>query len=189
MSNMDKATYRASTTEERIKYLNSEMASDKKLCAICKEIGIADNITTEFRKKGYVRNKEGLFVKHEEQQPDQVSSDQLPGATELQEAAESEEGSIITEEIKPLAGEIVPPLLGISDVITAPTSGVSEKDPQAKKVGRPPREGEKPKKLTVEIDPAVYRALMHYKVDSGIYVNAYLEELIKANVPEKYFAL
>ena len=58
-----------------------------------------------------------------------------------------------------------------------------------KKVGRPKREGLKPKKLTIEIDQEVYKALMHFKIDQGVYVNGYIEELIKANVPEKYFKL
>jgi len=60
---------------------------------------------------------------------------------------------------------------------------------EIKKVGRPKRVGKKPKKLTIEIDQEVYKALMFYKIDQGVYVNGYIEELLKANVPEKYFNL
>ena len=58
---------------------------------------------------------------------------------------------------------------------------------EPKKVGRPKREGKKPKKITIEIDQDVYKALMHFKIDQDLYVNGYIEDLLKANVPEKYF--
>jgi hypothetical protein len=247
-------------TEQRITYLNKEMTSGKKLSLVCKEIGIADNVTTEFRKKGYIRNEEGLFIKQEQQHPGPMSLEQLPKATAEQEVAvsihnEPQESldandDVITPPIKdgatteshvligqavessPKDGETFPaqeqievvettsqaqdgtlqplefevstipqneiqttgPRLvthgrDISQKITEPTSRLGENIPSIKKVGRPPREGEKPKKLTIEIDPAVYKALMHYKIDEGLYVNAYIEDLLRANVPGKYFVI
>lgn len=68
--------------------------------------------------------------------------------------------------------------------------GINEQQPheasETKKVGRPKKSGET-KKITIEIDAAVHKALMHFKIDKGIYVNGYIEDLLKSNVPEKYF--
>ena len=59
-----------------------------------------------------------------------------------------------------------------------------------KKVGRPRRlDKTKLKKLTIEINEEIYKALMFYKIDQDFYVNGYIEELLKANVPEKYFKM
>jgi len=171
---MDKATYRSLTTEERISYLNSEMAAGKTLAAVCKEIGIANNVTADFHKKGYIRNEEGLYVKHEPQHPGQITIEQLAGAIEPQENAGSNMSAIIPP------GENEP-------TETPPVTTESEQKP--KRVGRPARKGEKPKKLTIEISPDVYKALMFYKIDQGIYVNGFIQELIKTNVPSKYFEI
>ena len=201
---MDKATYKSLKTEERISYLNVEMAAGKKLWKICESIGIANNITTEFKKKGYIRNEEGLFIKRD-QQPDQTSIMDHP--TEPPEEKDQHEQKQVTSAgvLQPIRHgghssskatlEIYSHVLKSKDEqaaelmqeVSGPAVTASVDDLPAKRVGRPPREGEKPKKLTIEIDPAVYKALMHYKVDSGIYVNAYIEDLLKANLPGRYF--
>ena len=270
---MNRRDYRASGTEERINYLNSQMVVGKKLWRICEEIGIANNVTTEFKKKGYIRNEEGLFIKRDQQHPDQITLDHVSAAAEpqlscptvgqqkltedeplveenvhsnaIEEFPESildeldeisvdtdpnfvqnsTQGNIppttelepivedsvtlmsqIEEEILPndqisqttMAQEVTeskevtimptnetkPVDEGIQAVVAPPTVGETE----PKKVGRPARSSQQPiKKLTVEIDQEVYKALMHYKVDSGLYVNAYIEDLLKANLPGKYF--
>lgn len=170
---MDKTTYRALNTEERVSYLNLEMAAGKKLWKVCEEIGIADNVSTDFKKKGYVRNEEGLFIKHETQHPGQISLDDIPGATGPQDATESKEGTITPPvDNEPTENELVTPGRDIQEI---------------KRVGRPPRSGSKPHKLTIEISQDVYKALMHYKIDEGIYVNGFIEELLKAAVPTEYF--
>jgi hypothetical protein len=57
---------------------------------------------------------------------------------------------------------------------------VHEKDSSGKNVNT--------HKLTIEINKEVARALQHYKIDQeGFKINLFIEELIKANVPEKYF--
>ena len=86
---MDRAIYRSLTAEQRIAHLNSEMIAGKKLNQICREIGIADNVTTGFRLKGYIRDEQGLFIKQEQQHPGQMNLEQLPEPTAEQEAAAS----------------------------------------------------------------------------------------------------
>ncbi|HZK52960.1 MAG TPA: hypothetical protein VFC84_01965 [Desulfosporosinus sp.] len=173
---MDKTTYRALTTEERISFLNSEMAAGKKLNLVCKEIGIADNISTEFRKKGYTRDEQGLYIKHDQQHPGQMNIDHLKTDEVTQGDTESEEGT----NTPPVVNETTGSKISLSEN-DLPKSG------EPKRVGRPPRTGKKMKKLTIEIDPDVYKALLFYKIDQELYMNNYIEELIKANVPEKYF--
>lgn len=164
---MDKDTYTALNTEDRVNYLNSEMAAGKKLSHICKGLNIADNITTPLRKKGFIRNTEGLFIK-QDQHPGQISLDQLPEPTEAPLDTNTNENLITlgSEHNEVMDTHLVPP--------------------EQKRMGRPPRDGGPVKKLTIEIDQDIYKALLHYKIDEGLYVNAYLEELIKNALPEKY---
>ncbi|MCO5388851.1 MAG: hypothetical protein NHB14_27210 [Desulfosporosinus sp.] len=115
------------------------------------------NVTTPFKAKGYIRNKEGLFIKHDPQHHVRHPND----ASHLYD--------------KPLGQ-------GLEAIL-------SSDEPTPKRVGRPPRKGEKPKKLTIEISQDVYKALMHFKIDEGIYVNGFIEELIKKNIPSKYFEI
>lgn len=165
---MDRAIYRALGTEQRIAHLNREMTAGKKLWAICKEIGIADNVSTDFKKKGYIRNQDGLFIKQE-----QMGLDPLQELAAAQETTENEGASIMPiKEDKPPGGKIE-------------TTEHEENEPR--RVGRPSRSGEKPKKLTIEISQETYKALMFYKIDQGLYVNGFIEDLIKSSVPEKYF--
>ena len=193
---MNRSEYRSLSTEKRITYLNSRMEAGELQSHICKEIGIANNIAVGFNKKGYFR--EGplkLYVYHEPQHPGQMDITDQPDQEEqetiisnegitidsidpgnepietietepigAQEATESEEATIMPEnENKPTEGQPVTP----------------EQTEQPKRMGRPPRLNDNIKKLTIEIDQDVYKALMHYKIDNGIFVNALLEELIK----------
>ena len=151
---MDKKTYLALNTEDKVQYLNSEMTVGKSLFKICEDLNLTDNVIPAFNTKGYVRNAQGLFIKREEQQLAPVKIDQIPKPTEVDMAN--------------------------------PTNGGSY-HPEPKRIGRPPRKGNKPKKLTIEIDQDVYKALMHYKIDKGLYVNSYIEDLLRTNLPEKYF--
>lgn len=109
-------------------------------------------------------------LKLEEQLADQIYIDdvELSKPYNAQKPGESDGVNLL---------EIVSPGRDILEVI------------EPRKPGRPRRTGEKPRKLTIEIDQDVYKALMFYKIDQGIYVNGYIEGLLKANVPEKYFKL
>ena len=180
---MNKAEYRSLSWEERTTYFNARMETGEKLSHICKEVGIANNAAVAARANGW--HREGplkLFVYHEPQHPGQMNiGDRLSQAAEEevsaghedeQEETEGKEGSIMpVNDNKPTQGQPVP----------------LEQTEQPKRMGRPPRTGEKPKKMTVEISQEVYKALQFYKIDNGIFVNGFIEELIKANVPEKYF--
>lgn len=95
-----------------------------------------------------------------------------PQPTTAQETIESEEVTIMPEnENKPTEGK--------------PAN--TEQTKQPKRMGRPPRTGDELKKMSIEVTQESYKALQHYKINEGITLNRWFDELIKANVPEKYF--
>lgn len=56
------------------------------------------------------------------------------------------------------------------------------------KVGRPARKNPV-KKLTIEIDETVYKALKFKQVAESITINRYIEQLLRQDIEELYFAM
>jgi predicted DNA-binding protein YlxM (UPF0122 family) len=171
---MNRNEFRVMEVPEQVSYINKYMAEGKSLSAICKEIGMSKSISEKFKHYGYVL------------QDNQYILQQIEG----QESIFNEPKKVIEQQN--VKRDINVPLKqnkalktvteGIKEVNRVKTGRpqIHEKDESGKNINT--------HKLTIEIDKEVARALQHYKVDQeGFKINQFIEDLIKANVPEKYF--
>ncbi len=85
----------------------------------------------------------------------------------------------IQENIKPIEVKEIEGALEVSEM---------REEQEKPKVGRPARENPV-KKLTIEIDETVYKALKFKQVAESITINRYIEQLLRQDIEELYFAM
>lgn len=167
---MNKKEFQSMELEEQIMYMNKYMASGESLSSLCRTIGISKSISAKFLSHGY-KLIEGQYILQQE-----TISNEPIGTTGRQ--------NIKKDTSTPLEQ---------SRALKTVTEGMKGKG--NKKIGRP-QIHEKDNtgkninthKLTIEIDKEVAKALLHYKVDEeGFKINEFIENLIKENIPKKYF--
>jgi len=148
------------TISKQINHVNDIINKGGSLTSICKELGISKSISAKFKNHGYILKDKQYIL-------------------ELKEGQETSFKEPI--EIKQKIDTITP----------GNTINVMELQQELKEVnpvGRPKtRDKNKIVKLTIEMNKDIIKALKFMAIGEEVYINQYIEELLKKNIPEKYF--
>ena len=157
---------------------------------LCKQLGIGRSTFYENMDKLGIKKQGNKYMI-----PDKLL--QLPGQYSLLEDTEPKESiKHMEKEEKQPEGEIssqriqenIKPI-EVKEREEGLEVGEMRKESQEKpKVGRPARKNPV-KKLTIEIDETVYKALKFKQVAESITINRYIEQLLRQDIEELYFAM
>jgi len=157
---MDKKEWQAMSIDEKARHLNQRLASGESMSAFSQGLGIdRSNLCTKLKHAGY-KLIEG-----------QYKAQGIEGQLDLL-------GAALEATAKPKAEAKAKPIKKAAQSDKAPTA------PRGT-AGRPGREYAV-KKLTIEIHADIFKALHHYKIDEGIKINEFIENLLKEALPAEY---
>lgn len=201
---MNKHEYYKLNLQEQVNYINNQLVEGKSLNATCKEMLIAkSSILAKFKKHSY-KLVGGKYILKEI--PEKQNSKELAKEPELAEvAADLQEDKSVLENTKTVQENEKDVKQSNDDKNVSDDNiqsenkvkkvGKKEKKMELKaKVGRPQKykkdhngKNIDKKKFTLEIDKTVYKALKHKKNEEGIAINAYVEDLLRKAIDDKYF--
>lgn len=161
---------------------------------LCKQLGIGRSTFYENRDKLGIKKQGDKYII-----PDKLL--QLPGQYSLLEDTEPKEsikhmkkeekqpeGEISSQRIQEKSEENIKPIEVKKREEGLEVSEMREESQEKPKVGRPARKNPV-KKLTIEIDETVYKALKFKQVAESITINRYIEQLLRQDIEELYFAM
>ena len=158
---MDKKEWQAMSIDEQVRELNQRLASGESLTTFTKRLGVdKGNLSRKLKREGYSL-VEGQYIVVQG----------IEGQLDIL-------GAALEAKAEPKAEAKAKPIKKAAQSDKAPTA------PRGT-AGRPGREYAV-KKLTIEIHADIFKALHHYKIDEGIKINEFIENLLKEALPAEY---